>query len=50
LQVDHGSQIEVLTQFFGGSSKLRVIDPIYVFLDADNFLHDIDTFFVLALS
>lgn len=49
VQINHGSEIQVLTEFLRGTLKLSVVHSINIFLDTDNFLHDIDALIVFAL-
>ena len=50
LEFDHGSEVEVLAEFFGGFVEFGVVDAVDIFFDGDDFFHDVDAFDVLALS
>ena len=50
MQINHGSQIQVLTKFFRSPFKLCVVHAIHIFLDTNNFLHNINALVVFALS
>lgn len=49
LKMNHGSQIEILTQFFRSSGIFRMLHTIYIFLNGDDFFHDVNTLNIFAI-